>query len=149
MGITTQLKTLIMGRVTTLGITPDGGLWPPDDIPDCARNSGDVYAEYSWIGVKDDRTAGELFDEYFLQFQFFGDVEDDVNDAIDEFADALDRCYYNLNGITTTGGSLFMNLDRGAPKIPAMKSNDKERTSKYSGICQFRIRAGKSCTTTT
>jgi len=145
MGTTNQLEDAITAVAGPLATTLGIGLFPTDAIPECAPGTYSVFGEFREYGVKDVRTATQLQDEYGYQFQFWGASRRAVNDVLDAFADNLDRSFHDLHGIPVAGGDIWLMLDRGCPKIPAMKSDKKDRYSKYVGIVQFRIKIGKTC----
>lgn len=115
-----------------------GGLWPPGEVPTCAKDSG-LYAEYSWVGFTPDHTFGEMNDNAWIQFQIWGEVAADVNDSLDGCRDLYGNGPGNPNII---GG--FFQMDE-IETVPAIPENRKDRLSLFTGICQFRLKYTKIC----
>lgn len=149
MGVTNELTDLIIAKINSpdcadwLALLP-GGLFPEDEIPDCAPGSP-AYGGWGYVGVKDDRTGSELRDEYWAQFEMYGDVKRSLNNAWDACFDCLDSSFYDLKDI---GFNIRFKKDRGAPGFPPMKNDKKDRFSRFVCMAQFRLLIQKICTTT-
>lgn len=147
MGVTNQIEDVVKAYFQEHGHAwldlLTGGFYGPDDIPDCAASGPTettAYGMWDWVGEKDDRTFTELRDQHIMQFVFYSDNRRLLNDIRDFCMESIEASWFDLKTM-----EFEIRLRRKDGGFKAMKSNKKDRFSKYVAMAQFEFETEKIC----